>query len=70
MKSCKICAYFSITAHDCDPDYGGYCVKNAPSPITELTPNPRYVRTVSWPQVKADDWCGEFQVKPGGYPKP
>ena len=70
MKSCKICAFFSVTAlpGSCDPDYEGFCVKNAPSSITELSPYPELLRTVSWPLVKATDWCGEFQIKPGGHP--
>lgn len=39
------------------------CHRNAPRPMQTLTAeaSPHVQAELRWPQVDADDWCGEYQ---------
>ena len=67
---CQECAFFDPPPGGlpCKPDAsstdkeiarrGGYCRRNSPGPSIHSTP-----RWVVWDMVKAEDWCGQGQVR-------
>lgn len=50
---CSECRYWSLVkASSKDRDPGGECRRHAPT------------ATLFWPGTDADNWCGEFELKP------
>lgn len=55
-RRCDGCAYYVAAKH-----YYGECHRHAPSPAVPVGEDDVYNTTSYWPEVQADDWCGEFE---------
>lgn len=70
MAACDGCKFFKPSGPD---GYEGECRRHAP----RATLNPRTAadgdvkrQLVYWPEITADEWCGEFEAKPIQEPSP
>lgn len=69
-RRCDGCAYYVAAKH-----YYGECRRHAPAPAVpvgeydvsspwpEIVPDDYYVPTSYWPEVNANEWCGEWEAK-------
>jgi len=55
--NCKDCKYYAKSLRN--PGGCGYCHKSSPQISGDNVVGQQYIGI--WPQVKDDDWCGEFR---------
>ncbi|HNT37448.1 MAG TPA: hypothetical protein PKH07_20810 [bacterium] len=62
---CANCAFSDEPFHDessHEHKAGLICRRNAPEPLLRVRRTEKQVH-VQWPEVRPDDWCGEFKLR-------
>lgn len=61
-RACANCRFFLSSGFQVNEYRPGECRRNAPH-ASHGSINAKYGVRQKWPEVDADDWCGEFAAK-------